>query len=403
MRGRGKKSSGRGLKPLPPEDAAALAAQVARVRQALEGRPDPEALKDLVTTRPQDPAWDLHLLTALESLPHPAIPPLLAALFAGVRDRDRVKALKRALHHFKTRGVVVPPELLPREEAPRPRPAGETAAQFSPVFGNGEQFVVLEAPREVLGGNFLVSRVSDQEGFRECVLLNLKRHQVEGFWQHFRDQGLSDWAPASPAHALVLLEEAYRLHPQAEAAAQYAALRERLLRLWGPAAASPLPPLEEEDRGRSLEQSRELPFDPLFRFWMPPAEELTPWLARLREVQDSPLVLTEPQRQSRLQDVVAAAVRALYPPEARPRWQRRLLAMAAFFHLRGRPDQARAAQAAARDLAEERSPLTGEPVFLTALVQHALRLAEQMERGPEAPTPSGLVLPPSQQSLIVRR
>ncbi len=403
MKGRGKKPGAPALPPLPPEDAAELQSQLARLKEALKGQPDLATLKEVVISRPQDLVWDLHLTAALASLPHPAIPPLLAALFGGARDRDRVKALRRALHHLQTRGVAVPPELRPREEAPRPRPAGEAAARLSPIFGNGEQIVILEAPKEVLGGNFLVSRVSDQEGFKECVLLNLKRQQLEGFWQHFRDQGLSDWAPAPPPQALALLEEAYGLNPQAEAAAQYAALRERLAHYFGPPGGSALPPLETGEPGRGLEQSRNLAFDPLFHFWLPPAEEIKPWLARLKEVQDSPLVLTEPQRQARLTDVLQEAVQALYPPEARPRWARRLLAMAEFLRLRGREADAEVAQATAQDLVAARGPFSGEPIFLTTLVQTALQLAEQMEKGPEGPAPSGLVVPPSQQPLITRR
>jgi len=403
MRGRGKKPGSPAPPPLPPEDAAELQSQLAHLQEALQDQLDLETLKGLLSPRPQDLAWDLRLLAALASLPYPAVPPLLAALFGNARDRDRLKALKRALHHLRTRGVPVAPELLPREEARRPRAKGEAAAHLSPIFGHGECIVILEGPREVLGGNFLVSRVSDREGFRECVLLTLKRQQEGELWQHFADQGLTDWASAPPARALALLEEAYGLNIQAEAAAQYAALRERLAHYLGPASETALPPLDPGDQARLLEQSRNLAFDSLFHFWLPPPEEVKPWLARLREAQDSPLVLTEPQRQLRLQGVLAEAVRTLYPPADRPRWARRLLAMAEFLHLKGREAEARAAQAAAQGLAEERGSLTGEPVFLTALVQQALRLAEQMEKSQETPAPSGLVVPPSQQPLITRR
>ena len=403
MKGRGKKPSSRHLEPLPPEAAAALTAQVARLKQALQDQPDLETLRGLLTPRPQDLAWDLHLLAALAALPHPAVPPLLAALFAGARDRDRLKALKRALHHLQTRGVAVAPELLPREEAPRPRAGGEAVAHLSPVFGNGERIVILEVPREVLGGNFLVSRLSDREGFRECVLLALRRQQQGEFWQNFREQGLTDWAPAPPSYALALLEEAYGLDSRGEAASQYGALRERLSRHLGPASEIALASLDPGEQGRFLEQSRNLAFGPLFHFWMPPQEELKPWLARLQEVQDSPLVLTEQQMQLRLQGVLEEAVRALYPAADRPRWARRLLAMAAFFQLQGHAEEARAVQAAAQDLSAERGPLAGEPVFLAALVQQALRLTEEMQKSPEAPTPPGLVVPPGQQPLIVRR
>ncbi len=54
--------------------------------------------------------------------------------------------------------------------APRP---GTAKAFVTPIFGNGESYVILEGPPEILGGNFLVALINDQEGFQECVLLNL--------------------------------------------------------------------------------------------------------------------------------------------------------------------------------------------------------------------------------------
>ena len=44
-------------------------------------------------------------MDALGDLSHPAIPPLLAALFGEARDKVRRKALKKTLHRLKTRGV----------------------------------------------------------------------------------------------------------------------------------------------------------------------------------------------------------------------------------------------------------------------------------------------------------
>ena len=46
-------------------------------------------------------------MAALGALSHPAIPPLLAALFGQARDKVRRKALKKTLHRLKTRGVAL--------------------------------------------------------------------------------------------------------------------------------------------------------------------------------------------------------------------------------------------------------------------------------------------------------
>ena len=87
-------------------------------------------------------------MAALGALSHPAIPPLLAALFGEARDKVRRKALKKTLHRLKTRGVAFADDLLPREEASfgAPRP-GAAKVFVSPIFGDGESYVILEGPR----------------------------------------------------------------------------------------------------------------------------------------------------------------------------------------------------------------------------------------------------------------
>ena len=342
--------------PLSPEARARLESQVARVVGALETEVEPAALQAQVSPDPQDPDWDAHLIAALGALSHPAIPPLLAALFGQARDKIRRKALKKTLHRLKTRGVAFADDLLPREEvsfgAPRP---GAATVFVSPIFGIGESYVILEAPPEILGGNFLVARVSDQEGFKECVLLSLKRQQQAEVWGRFREQGLDQWFSPPPAYAVRLLEEAYT-HKAGSGAAQYGALREKIFRHWGRPEAAPdldqeLPALSPGEMPRLLEHCRKLALDPLFLSFLPGPEEIAPWLAKLKEVEDSPLVLSDQQKQVRIDGVLDEATRALYPLETRADWGRRLLTTAYYLHLTGREEDSRAARAAAADLA----------------------------------------------------
>ena len=102
--------------------------------------------------------------------------------------------------------------------------------------------------------------------------------------------------------------------------------------------------------------------------------------------------------------MVDEAIRALYPPEQRPVWGRRLLAMAYFLDLLGRREEARIARPRPRPTwPGSGASLTGENPFLKGLVQFALRLAWEAPGKPEeaGPTP-GLVAPPT-ESLIIRR
>lgn len=407
-----KKPGGAGLPPLPSESETLLSAQVSQILSALEAGSDLEALTGLVTTRPEDSLWDGHLLHRLALIRHAGIPPLLAALFGSSPDKERRKALKRALHLLKTRGVPVAADLLPREDAGLLGKSGASAcqAQVSPIFGTGQRYVILEGPPEILGGNFLVSQISDQEGFRECHLLSLRRKHREEFWDHFRQQGLGDWATVPPAYAVGLLEEAWKQSPQDETMAQrYGAFRDRIRQHWGtpeeaPELAQLLPALSEAERNLCLGQSRDLATTEIFRSWLPGVDEVAPWLEKLREVQDSPLVLSEPQRQMRLEGVMGEAAAAFFPSESRGLWSRRLLEMAYFLDLKGRGEEARAAQAAGEDLAAGApGPLREENPFLQGLARFALRLGwELSQESQEAATTSGLVVPAG-EPLLIRR
>jgi hypothetical protein len=394
--------------PLAPEARDRLESQVGQVAAALEMDVEPAALQAQVSPDPLDPDGDAHLIAALGALSHPAIPPLLAALFGEARDKIRRKALKKTLHRLKTRGVAMPPDLLPKEQvsfgAPRP---GAAKVFVSPIFGAGESYVILEGPPEILGGNFLVGRVSDQEGFKECVLLSLKRQQQAEVWGRFREQGLDQWFSPPPGYAVRLLEEAYT-HKAGSGAAQYGALREKIFRHWGGPEAAPdlnqeLPAPSPGEMPRLLEHCRTLAMDPLFVAWLPGPEEIAPWLVKLEEVEDSPLVLSDQQKRIRTDGVQDEATRVLYPLETRGHWGRRLLTTAYYLHLTGREEDSRAIRAAAADLADpNRSDLHGENAFLKSLVHYAVRLAWEMQQPRKPATSSGLIASPGEAGLIRR-
>jgi hypothetical protein len=252
-----------------------------------------------------------------------------------------------------------------------------------------------------------VARVSDQEGFKECVLLTLKRQQQAEVWGRFREQGLDQWFSPPAAYAVRLLEEAYA-QKGGSGVAQYAALREKIFRHWGRPEAAPdleqeLPAPAPGEMPRLLERSRELALDPLLISFLPGPEEIAPWLAKLQEVEDSPLVLSDQQKKVRLDGLLDEATRALYPPETRAGWSRRLLTTAYYLHLSGREEDARAIRAAAISLgAPEVSALAGENFFLKSLVQSAVRLAYEMQPPREPATPSGLITSPGEAGLIRR-
>jgi hypothetical protein len=401
-----------GLKTLSPEDQALLKEQLSRLKAALATEGNPEALKALVTTRPGDLPWDLHLMEELARIPHAAMPALISALFTASPDKPRRKAMKRALHTLRTRGVPVPPDLIPREEpgllAPAPTPA--FVAHLSPVFTEGERYIILESSREVLKGNFLLVRLNDRTGLRECHLLIISRKQRQEVWEEFRKDGLGDWVQCPPAYALRLLEEALALTPPGEPAREeFLPLREILWRHLGrpdeaPTLESLLPLSPFEESPPSPEEVRRVAASQPLLALLPRLADLDPWLDKLEEIQRSPLILTEHQQQQRQTGVFIAAAQAFYPPETRSLWARRFLEMAYFFHLMGKSEESRVLRRAAQDLRSgDTTPLTGENWFILELTRRALSLAWELRKGRELEAPSSLLLAPPSTPLIIGR
>jgi hypothetical protein len=397
-----KKGATQPLKPLATDAEARLQAQVDRVREALAAGEDLEEIKSKITPEAGELLWNLHLISALAQIRDDAVAPLLVGLFGKSPDKECRKALKRALHVLKTRGVAVPEDILPREEAPpgpqAPSPAA--LAYVTPIFGDGERYVVLEGPKEFLGrGNVLLTRLSDVHGLRECHLLSVTRKQREELWDHLREQGLGDFVEVPSPYAVRLLEDAFILDQGNDAASRYAPLRAAVWQNWGQPEEpekqeSRLPARSDAERHLYLERSRQLALSEVFQSWLPSMEEVGVWLKKVQEAEESPLVLAEHQQQARYERILAEAALALYPPEARPRWSRRLLDMAYFLDLKGRTEEARAAQAAGDDLATEAaSPLRGENPFLLGLVTYAVQLGLEFLKQTEAKAPSGLVTP----------
>jgi hypothetical protein len=181
-----------------------------------------------------------------------------------------------------------------------------------------------------------------------------------------------------------------------------------MFRHWGRPEAAPdldreLPAPSPGEMPRLLEHCRTLAMDPLFVAWLPGPEEIAPWLVKLKEVEDSPLVLSDQQKRIRTDGVLDEATRVLYPLETRADWGRRLLTTAYYLHLTGREEDSRAIRAAAADLADpNRSGLHGENAFLKSLVHYAVRLAWEMQQPREPVTPSGLIATPGEAGLIRR-
>lgn len=383
------------LTGLQPENQAALTPLLAQVYQAMvQGGPMAQILEILAANPVPRPAAELALIEALARLAHPLLPEILAAHFSPGADKTRQKALKKAFHHLKAQGVEIPPDLVKPRKSAVIRPIlspTPVKGYMSRIEGNGSRMVILHLPRQGQSFNIFVALCNDVEGLKDTYAVLLSNKETKKYLESTRQDIPGELVDAPPAVVLKILEGAYEVNPDqsSEAVKNYLRVRsilhDRLGREQIPDLDTLLPPLENQEL--YLEQAKNLSVEEDFLSWLLDPEVLTPWLEKIREIENSPLVLTSEQKVARVERAVDEALQELYPPAQRRLLSRRLLEMAYYLERTGRPHLARQAQAAGQDLERQRSPLERENPFLLGLFMFPLRGMYDQEKEPQTPQP----------------
>jgi hypothetical protein len=316
-------------------------------------------------------------MDSLAGLPHPTVALILSRHFNECHDKPRQKALKKAFHTLKTRGVSGAELSLPREEVRiiKPLATGRLEGKISWIDGRGKRMVVIQVPREVLNFNVLAALCDELNGLDECHVLSLNKKGIREMLEHIDPGGMGYLTPADPAYCLSLLEEAFSLNPDQnkEAPAAYAQVRNNLLRRKElaelPEITDMLPQFQAGEEVWYLGRYGELLEEEILQTWYLPPDQLAPWVEKIQEVESSRLILDRAQQQQRFEAITAQAAGEFFSPGQRQLLSRRLLAMAYYFDCRGNSEKGRLAQAVGEDLARERGILQGENPFLLELIE----------------------------------
>jgi hypothetical protein len=383
------------LAGLPPEHREALAPLLALLHQAiLQGADKAQVLEMLDANPLSAPDAELALPEALARLAHPAMPTILQTRFGGASDKYRQKVLKKAFHHLKAQGVEIPPDLIKPEESPVPQslPSGPPIKGYlSRIEGNGSRLVILHLPRQGQAFTLFLALCNDTEGLKDTYAVLLSNKETKKYLHSTRQDIPGELVEVPPVYAFNILEDSYQANPDpsSKSVANYLRVKSTLQERLGHLPASDLqalvPPLDH--REQYLEQSRNLSLEEDFLNWHFNPEELGPWLEKINQIEQSPLVLTPDQKVARIENVVDEAIKDLFPAERRHLLSRRLLEMAYYLEHTGRPHLARQAQAAGEDLDRKRGLLERENLFLLGLVMFPLRELYDREKEPKSPPP----------------
>jgi len=380
--------------------------------QLLEGRAELSAVG--VTESQTDPAVLLPLAGRSEALDRAIVERLggvpgeqrataLRELATGAEQRGwraAAKDARRALYRFMQLGIAVP--VAPEPVPPAPRIAAPSLEGYvSQIDGRGDRLVWLVRPQREGGLVVLTAIVNEPGGLRDVALAELGRKALRHMEQDLRARHGLRMIPADGPYCDALLAEAY---DRARAAGvsgigEYPTLRARMI-THAPAPRGEalierlLPPADLENPA-ALDHAAALLDEPEFASWRPEEPVLRPYLDAILEARDSPLLLSRPQQEERVESILARALRELFAGASGAAWRRRLEEMAYYLHATDRRELALAAAATARALATSVTGGQGIPFFERLTRDSIAALADAESARVEDEARGSLVVKPS--------
>ena len=321
---------------------------------------------------------------------------LLQALDTEGTERTRHKAIRRALHRLRERGIVATAAAAPIAAALLPRPEPEREAFLSAVDGVGTRLVWVAVAGSSGAWLLVAAELNEPAGLTDLRVSEVPRKQLRAARHHLRERGIA-LVSAPFAVADALLVEGQQRRGEVDRKLDYLRVRPRLTTTapgtpCEPSSPHVVPPAADECPAL-VAGSASLLAEPELTLWWPHPSDAAPFLRELDELEDSPIVLSPTQQEGRLAATLARAADALYP---RPIVARRLRATAYVFGETARPAAARTALAVAQAL-EHDTTGTREIPLLSALTHQGLgRLAAARAAERQQERKASLVVTPGE-------
>jgi hypothetical protein len=363
-----------------------------------------ESLKPLVQ---QSVTFTVAFVEALAATANPVAVKVIKAL-QGIEAKKPVRrALKTALYRLARQGVIKEQEegeVEPRVLVPRPEDRQPEAWASWPE-SQGERGIILKLP-DAGRGYLMVIGVLNSEGvFHEFEAVQTTRKGVRALLEQMTGGVSGRIIEIPPEHFRFLYEEAEGTYQRKgmELPAGYDVML-RQLDSWVEKPAGPhiYNLLDEEKIGGDnilLRSSDGLLEVQQFVSWRLPEEIVSPFAAKIKELSESRLVISQSAQLERAEQIYREAATEIFTTERRQHYRRLLEEAALLLHLESREQEAKRAFAVALDLKKEVGVFT-ENNFILGLVKRSIAAKVgsslediEVERQREKTTESGLIIP----------
>ena len=363
-----------------------------------------ESLKPLVQ---QSVAFTVALAEALASTANPVAVKVIQALQGMEAKKPVRRALKTALYRLARQGVVKEQEeaeVEPRVLVPRPKDR-QAEAWASWPESQGERGIILKLP-DAGRGYLMVIGVLNSEGvFHEFEAVQTTRKGVRALLEQMTG-GIPGRIIEIPlAHFRFLYEEVATTYQRQsmKLPAGYDVMLKQLDSLVGKPVSPHIYNLldKKEIVGDTLllRSSDSLLEVQPFATWRLPEELVSPFAAKIKELSESRLVISQSSQLERLEQIYREAATEIFTAETRERYRRLLEESALLLYLESREQEAKRAFAVALDLEKEVGVFT-ENNFILGLVKRSISVEVgsalediEGEKQREKTTASGLIIP----------
>ena len=358
------------------KDVQALMDQIKADLQ--ENKSEEEIFQYLFQLSEKDPRLVEKVADSLVHLAHQRIPRLLQRMLNGFEEKKVRRIIKRSLYRLKGKGIAVEESspdkgkpILHSFQTESPRGYG------SPIDALGRRLLILVIPRVGRGWTVLQGVVSDTRGMVDFSGEEMTRKGFRSFFQEIQEKNPFPVVEMESSYVAFLLEQAHRLTLQngSPPSQDFLRLKNEMdpikKEYERPFVYSSLDVDEVKENERILRGSGDLFKSDLFGSWRISEEEIRPYADAVWEAEESKIVLSQPQKEGRFQEIYRRALSDLFPDERRVLYKKRLEEMAYVLLQLKREEEARKSLAAAIDLEKPLNPLQPNP-FLFQLVVRSI-------------------------------
>jgi hypothetical protein len=321
----------------------------------------------------------LAVIEELSARFYPESAALLLRLHNLFQEKAIRKAVKRALFKLKSKGVRFNEREHRVQEASilREIEKREPYGMVTAVDGHGDRLVVLVLPQRPRGWMVGGGIMGDERGMGDFFLAEMSRSEIKPFFHELKSTAPFNLVETEARHCCSLLLEYHAQMKQRgkEPPEAFLKMRPLMERYCAPLERPLIYEFLNEEEIRNnfglLAQIDSLFVVGPFDAWIVEKKRLQPYLNRITEIEEGPIILTPVQKAQLVQETYRKAAAEIFPAERRGILRRRLEENSYMLLKKGLEREARIALAAALDIPPEASSFR-ESEFLLKWIDRSL-------------------------------